>query len=180
MANKLTAAIIFLVLALSVSGCTFVKNDKDITKEQTMKLVSKNFNEGEAFPEKFTCDGEKTAPNLSWSDFPAETKSFALIMEDPDAPSGTFVHWLMINIPAAISELPEGITSLAEATMIKNSSGQSDYVPPCPPTGAHRYIFKIFALKTEELDGVKINNFFDTIKPYIIDQATLGGKYGRN
>ena len=146
-------------------------------QEKAMNLISSNFQNGQELPKKYSCDGEGVAPNLQWSGFPAETKSFALIFEDPDAPAGTFVHWLVVNIPTMITSAEEGGVDISEGTAITNDGGSTAYIPPCPPSGSHRYIFKVFALNIEKLDGITKDNFQEKIKPYIIDQAELMGRY---
>lgn len=144
-----------------------------------MKITSINFQNNGNLPQKYSCDGEGKSPELTWSDFSQNTKSFALIMEDPDAPSGTFVHFLVMNIPTNITFVKEGSLDIKNAKIIANSSGKNIYVPPCPPSGFHRYIFKIFALSTDMLDNVDKDNFYDQIKPYILDQAEIMAKYNR-
>jgi len=109
-----------------------------------MNLSSNDLEQGEKIPEKFTCDGENVNPELHWDAFPEETKSFALTVRDPDAPSGDFAHWLLCNIPAettgiAQDSVPKG------SKQVGNDFGKEGYGGPCPPSGTHRYYFKIFA-----------------------------------
>jgi len=144
-----------------------------------MKLLSSNLSDSSDLPKEYTCDGKGTSPNFFWSDFPSETKSFAFIMEDPDAPAGTYIHWLAINMPLSITSIKEGFTTISEAEMISNTSGKVDYVPPCPPTGSHSYIFKVFALSIEKIDRVNKDNFYEKIKPYVLDQTEIRSKYKR-
>lgn len=147
-----------------------------------MNLISQNFQNGEELPVKYSCDGERIAPSLAWSNFPTETKSFALILEDPDAVGGkTFTHWLVINIPVAITSVAEGSVDIPQAEAITNDGGSASFFPPCPPpgTGAHRYIFKIYALDVEKLEDVNKDNFYEKIKNHVLDKAELLGKYKR-
>jgi hypothetical protein len=144
-----------------------------------MILTSSSFKDGEQIDVRYSCNGEGIIPNLNWCDYPDETESFAIILEDPDASIGTFVHWTVINIPDSINFLEEGTGSIQKSKEIENSSGKTTYVPPCPAIGIHRYIFKIYALSIDKLDDVNIDNFYDKIKPYTIDSATLTGKYGK-
>src|SRR5690606_23878600 len=107
------------------------------------------FNNGDKIPSKFTCDGENISPELSWYDAPEGTKSFALMIEDPDAPGGLFLHWILFNIPADINSLPEDTTSKSlpeDAVQGTNHFSTLDYGGPCPPSGMHHYYFRIYAL----------------------------------
>lgn len=147
-----------------------------------MILNSHNLRNNEKLLAKFTCDGEKVCPDLHWSAFPKNTKSFCLIFEDPDAVGGkTFIHWLVINIPVNINGIEEGKPDIPNATALVNDGGSASFIPPCPPpeTGKHRYTFKIFALNTPKVDGVTKENFYEKIKPYVVDKAELISHYQR-
>jgi Raf kinase inhibitor-like YbhB/YbcL family protein len=115
-----------------------------------MGLTSPAFTHGQPIPVKYTCKGEDISPALAWGEPPAGTQSFALIMDDPDAPVGTWVHWVLFNIPAAARSLPEAFPSdaaLPDGSLSgKNSWGRTGYGGPCPPSGTHRYFFKLYAL----------------------------------
>jgi hypothetical protein len=116
----------------------------------SIEITSSAFSQGQPIPEKFTCKGEDISPALSWTEPPAGTQSFALIMDDPDAPAGTWVHWVLFNIPVSARSLPETFPSdaiLPDGSMSGNSSfGGPGYGGPCPPSGTHRYFFKLYAL----------------------------------
>jgi Raf kinase inhibitor-like YbhB/YbcL family protein len=116
----------------------------------TLELTSPAFAQGQPIPVKYTCKGEDISPALAWGDPPAGTQSFALIMDDPDAPVGTWVHWVLFNIPASARGLPEAFpadASLPDGSLSgKNSWGRTGYGGPCPPSGTHRYFFKLYAL----------------------------------
>ena len=118
-----------------------------------LKITSTAFTEGEAIPAKYTCQGDDISPPLEWTGAPAGTKSFALICDDPDAPAGTWVHWVIFNLPADASGLPERIDK-AETLPDGAAQGTNDfkrtgYGGPCPPPGKpHRYFFKLYALDT--------------------------------
>jgi Raf kinase inhibitor-like YbhB/YbcL family protein len=103
------------------------------------------FGDGEAIPRRHTCEGEDVSPPLSWSDPPEDTQSLALVVDDPDAPGGTFTHWLAWDIDPAVGELGEGESALSEG---RNGFGQTGYRGPCPPPGhgPHRYFFRLYAL----------------------------------
>ncbi|MBU0708006.1 YbhB/YbcL family Raf kinase inhibitor-like protein [Patescibacteria group bacterium] len=145
-----------------------------------MKLTSNNFQQQEDIPNKFTCDDDDVSPHLSWDEFPEETKSFALTCIDPDAPGGGFIHWLMANIPVESTVFNENCDCPPEADEIKNDFGMNEYGGPCPPSGKHRYIFTIYALSIERLEGLNKDNFFETIKGYTLDSAELVGVYKRS
>ena len=114
-----------------------------------MKLQSKSFKNNKEIPAKYGCAGDGVSPHLNWSDFPQQTKSFALVCRDPDAPSGDFVHWMIANIPADVNEVAEGAMLIKQADNITNDFGKSEYGGPCPPSGIHRYFFIIYALNKE-------------------------------
>jgi len=122
----------------------------------SLELTSSAFTQGQPIPEKYTCKAENISPALSWSEPPAGTQSFALIMDDPDAPGGTWVHWVLFNIPASARSLPEAFPSdvtLSDGSMSGDSSfGGPGYGGPCPPSGTHRYFFKLYAL--DEMLGI--------------------------
>jgi Raf kinase inhibitor-like YbhB/YbcL family protein len=124
---------------------------KESSAAVPLTLTSPSIKEGQRVDARFTCDGEDRSPALSWSDLPKGTQSLTLIMDDPDAPSGTFTHWVLYGVAASRSSLPEGMDKLAEikdlARQGKNDFGKLGYGGPCPPAGKpHHYRFKIFAL----------------------------------
>ena len=118
----------------------------------TLKISSPAFANGEAIPSDFSCDGKDISPAITWTEPPAGTKSFALIMDDPDAPIGTWVHWIIFNIPASTRDLKEATPTdpqLSDDSLQgKTSAGSNGYHGPCPPSGTHRYFFKLYALDT--------------------------------
>ena len=113
------------------------------------ELTSTAFAQGAPIPEVYSCKGEDISPPLAWGDPPDGTRSFALVMDDPDAPVGTWDHWIIFNLPADLRALPENLQpgDLA-ANHGANSWGRADYGGPCPPSGTHRYFFKLYALDT--------------------------------
>ena len=122
----------------------------------SLQLTSTAFTHESPIPERYTCKGENVSPALSWGEPPAGTQSFALIMDDPDAPGGTWVHWVLFNIPASARSLPEAFPSdaaLPDGSMSGDSSFSGPgYGGPCPPSGTHRYFFKLYAL--DEMLGI--------------------------
>jgi Raf kinase inhibitor-like YbhB/YbcL family protein len=141
------------LLALILTSCGAVQQAPIPTsqdKPMTIQLSSSAFAPGQSIPAKYSCTGREISPPLAWSDAPANTRSFALIVEDPDAPGGTWVHWVIYNISPDTNQLPEAIPNGAQLTggglQGRNSSGNFGYNGPCPPAGTHRYVFKIYAL----------------------------------
>lgn len=116
----------------------------------SLEITSEAFENGEAMPITYSCHGEDISPPLSWTGVPPETKSLALICDDPDAPIGTWVHWVLFNIPASVDVLPEAIPPEEEPEVGgrhgKNSWRKLGYGGPCPPSGTHRYFFRLYAL----------------------------------
>jgi Raf kinase inhibitor-like YbhB/YbcL family protein len=150
-----------------------------------MEIHSSAFRNGESIPSQFTCDGKDISPQILWSNIPPGTKSLVLICDDPDAPAGTWVHWVVLNIPVNLFGLKENIPPipLSPDGMIqaKNSWGNTGYGGPCPPGGIHRYFFKLYALDfILQLDSDSICSDVQTaIKGHIIDKAEMMGKYSR-
>ena len=150
-----------------------------------IKVTSMAFQEGGTIPQKYTCDGEDISPPLAWSSAPEGTKSFALISDDPDAPMGTWVHWVIYNIPAHITELHEHIPpeELLEngAKQGMNDFRRIGYGGPCPPGGTHRYFFKLYALDTE-IDivvGASKPELLRAMEGHILAEGQLMGRYTR-
>ncbi|MCU7551228.1 YbhB/YbcL family Raf kinase inhibitor-like protein [Chitinophagaceae bacterium LB-8] len=144
-----------------------------------MKLESSDFKHGEAIPSVFTCQGEDRSPSLKISDVPAEAKSLVLILDDPDAPNGRWVHWLVWNIPPETGGI-DGNHVPKEAVQGKNSWGRTSYGGPCPPSGTHRYFFKLYALdEMLSLSSADVKALEKEMEPYIIDQSELMGTYSK-
>jgi Raf kinase inhibitor-like YbhB/YbcL family protein len=144
-----------------------------------MKVTSSAFPEGGNIPSKFTCDGADTSPPLQIAEVPPGAKSLALVMDDPDAPSGLFTHWMVWNIPPQIGTVGEG--PAPKGVQGTNDFGKSGYGGPCPPSGTHRYYFKIFALD-RELDlpsGAKRSQLDAALKGHVVAQGELMGRYSR-
>ncbi len=150
------------------------------------EVRSTAFPAGETIPPKYTCDGPDVSPPLNWTEPPAGTKSLALIMDDPDAPVGTWVHWVLYNLPASTRELSES-TATTETLAGGTKQGSNDfrkigYGGPCPPQGpAHRYFFKLYALDTElNLAPKATKKQVETaMEGHILTQAELMARYGR-
>lgn len=153
-----------------------------------MKLSSDAFEDNGRIPSEFTCDGDDVSPPLSIDGVDAKAKSLALVVDDPDAPGGTFDHWLIWNVPADVDTIPEGVPaeesveSLGGAVQGRNGFGAIGYRGPCPPGGPeHKYRFKLYALDTT-LDlkpGSSKSVLEAAIEDHIIEEVGLTGKYGR-
>ena len=149
------------------------------------KVKSSAFNHEEKIPSKHSCDGIDVSPRLNWENSPENTKSFVLIFDDPDAPMGTWDHWILFNIPANVNQLEENFlvknSDIDEIKAGKNDFGKLEYGGPCPPGGTHRYFFKLYAIDTylDLPEGVKKDVVMEAIEGHIIDKAELMGKYTR-
>ncbi len=152
-----------------------------------LKIVSPAFQPGGSIPSKYTCEGEDVSPPLAWSGAPANAKTFALIVDDPDAPDPAepqrvYVHWVVSNLPATTTALPENASKkgLPKGVMQgKNDWGKAEYGGPCPPIGRHRYFFKLYALDGQ-LTGLSSPTKLDlerAMKGRILESAELIGTY---
>lgn len=145
----------------------------------SLSVESPAFHENALIPTEYSCEGVDRSPPLSWQGAPENTKSFALIMDDPDAPNGTFVHWILFNIPADKAELEANASIPKGAVSGTNSWGKTGYGGPCPPSGTHHYHFKLYALDTElSLDETaNKQDVLDAMKNHILDESVLIGLY---
>lgn len=146
-----------------------------------MVLTSTAFEHNGEIPTKYTCEGDGINPPIEWTEVPEGTISLALIVEDPDTPTGQiFNHWLMWNIPSDNRGITEN--SLPNAKVGKNSGGQNEYYPPCPPDKEHRYIFKLYALNNTLMldpETATQDEFYAALDGKIIEQAELIGRYNK-
>ena len=176
MGRELAIAVL-LIFAWHVSGAP--------PQGGRMRIESSSFGQGQPIPEKYTCDGEDASPDLRWSGIPPATKSFALIADDPDAPAGTWVHWVIYNIPAGSHELAAGMSKAATTSagvQGVNDFRQIGYGGPCPPPGKpHRYLFKLYALDTQlSLKARATKQDIEAaIEGHIVASAELMGTYKR-
>lgn len=152
----------------------------------SFEIASTAFANGGMIPNKFTCDGPDVSPALNWTQAPAVTQSFALIMDDPDAPVGTWVHWVIYNLPANTREVPEGVEAKEHLTngaiQGHNDFRRIGYGGPCPPAGSpHRYYFKLYALDTKLTlkAGATKGDLERAMKDHILAESELMGRYGR-
>jgi Raf kinase inhibitor-like YbhB/YbcL family protein len=149
-------------------------------KIMPMHVSSSAFSEGQPIPKKYSCDGQNVSPPLKWDGVPENTKSVAIIVDDPDAPSGTFTHWILYDLPAKTSELKEGSSGGGKEGV--NGFKKTGYGGPCPPpNGAHRYVFRIYALDIESLGkaGLSKQDITAAMKRHVLAEGQLIGKYKR-
>ena len=151
-----------------------------------LTVLSSAFQEGSEIPARYTCEGQDVSPALTWEEPPAETQSFALIMDDPDAPGGVFTHWVLFNLPADSRGLSEAVPTQPQlpdgSLQGKNDFGRSGYGGPCPPPGRpHRYQFTLYALdQTLDLKaGASKKQVIDAMRGHILAQGRLTGTYRR-
>lgn len=151
----------------------------------SLKVTSSAFEPNGLIPSKYTADGADISPSLDWQGVPEEAESIAIIADDPDAPMGTWVHWLVWNIPPEVSGLDEDLPPDAELEngicQGTTDFGQIGYGGPAPPSGTHRYFFKVYALDTKlDLAADSVKTELETaMKGHILDQGELVGKYSR-
>jgi Raf kinase inhibitor-like YbhB/YbcL family protein len=150
-----------------------------------IEVRSSAFEDGDAIPARYTCDGPDVSPPLSWGSVPDGTQSLALVTDDPDAPRGTFVHWVIYNLPPDTRRLPEDVPNQQTlpngAAQGVNGAGSVGYMGPCPPSGTHRYFFKVYALDTELAlgGGATKQEVLDAMEGHILGEGQLMGTYRR-
>ena len=176
--KKNTLVVFFILTVVLAFG--LIRSGKLLTifPVTNMKLISPAFAEGSVIPEKFTCKGENNSPPLEISEVPSGTKSFVLILEDPDAPFQTWDHWLLWNIAPGTLSIPENSTP-ASAISGTTSFGSQKYGGPCPPSGTHHYIFKLIALDTTLTLPPEAHkaDLEEVIKGHILGEARLTGTF---
>jgi Raf kinase inhibitor-like YbhB/YbcL family protein len=186
----ISLTLIFMMLASCTASATTTSQPSATTAPETestgteatmsLTLTSDAFATGQSIPAKYSCTGKNISPSLAWTEPPASTNSFALIVDDPDAPAGTWVHWVLYNIPANTHTLPEN-TDMSGLSVGKNSSGNMRYDGPCPPNGTHRYFFKLYALdSTLSLSpGASKEQVLNAMKGHILAQGELMGTFSK-
>jgi Raf kinase inhibitor-like YbhB/YbcL family protein len=180
-----TLAFAVLLNPAAFLGCRQAAQDVVAGGPPSLQLTSPSFHDG-AIPRAYTCDGSDTSPKLSWTAPPATTKSLALIVIDPDAPQGTFVHWVLYNLPPSTRELPEGLPAQPQlpdgSRHGLNDFPKIGYGGPCPPKNSrHRYRFILYAVDTK-LDlpsGISRKQVEEALKGHILAYGELRALYGR-
>lgn len=167
-------------------GCTPRSNSGEpLQVPKTMQLESNAFSANGTIPPQYTCTGADRSPALSWDEPPAGTRSFALIVDDPDAPRKTFTHWVLYDLPPDLRQLSEGLPPdpilLTGGVQGKNDFNRYGYGGPCPPKGTHRYVFQLYALDTmlDLAPGASKDKVTDAMKGHILAGAELVGQYGK-
>ena len=167
-------------MILLTAGCSADEgHEVDTDAADTITVSSKAFAEGGQIPERFTCDGEESSPPLEWSGEPA--KAWALVVDDPDAPGGTFVHWVVLDIAPETTSVEAGEVP-AGGVQVANSSGEASYAGPCPPSGEHRYRFTVYALDapTGLTESASLEDAVDAIGDHATSRGTMAAVYTRH
>jgi len=181
--RTLWIVLILATLICSCSGGDAYVIAKGKAPKMSIQVTSSAFADGGSIPSKYTCDGADVSPPLKWNSVPDTTKSIALIADDPDAPRGTWVHWVVYDLPASLRELPEKVP--AEKILGNGGrQGMTDfkkigYGGPCPPSGTHRYYFKIYALDRmlEIAPGATKAQLLKAMEGHVLAEGQLMGKY---
>jgi Raf kinase inhibitor-like YbhB/YbcL family protein len=166
-------------------GAATVPGEEAKGAKMAIDLTSSAFEDGDAIPARYTCDGPDVSPSLSWGSVPDGTRSLVLIADDPDAPGRTFVHWVIYNLPPDTRGLPEDVpnqqTLPSGAAQGVNGAGNIGYMGPCPPGGTHRYFFKLYALDTELGlgGGATKEEVLDAMEGHVLSEGQLMGTYRR-
>jgi Raf kinase inhibitor-like YbhB/YbcL family protein len=176
----------YAYLLIAVFAACFVIIARPSHAQSNMALSSSAFANNTQVPVKFTCSGDGKSPALAWSNVPPLAKSLALIVKDPDAPSGNFVHWIIFDIPPSVTSMPEGVPPTAKtsfgATQGQNGRGETGYTGPCPPPGKdHHYHFRLYALDdnlnlTSDADAAQVES---AMRGHILGQTELVGVFAR-
>jgi Raf kinase inhibitor-like YbhB/YbcL family protein len=186
------ARLLVLLILVAAVGCAIQQRARQETLSSTstpptaggsIKLTSTAFKEGEPIPHQYTCVGVNVSPSLEWSGVPKSAKTLVIIADDPDAPSGTWVHWVLYNLPAdnigMVENLPATDELKAGGFQGKNDFGRIGYGGPCPPSGTHRYFFKIYALDNELplKAGATKADVEKAMEGHVVAQGQLMGTY---
>lgn len=175
----MSIAAILLVSASTVLVAQSSNKDKSVI----MNIKTPAFAPNGAIPQKYTCEGENISPALDWSGVPDKTRSLALIVDDPDAPNGDWVHFILFNIAPGTHHLPEHfkLETRPEPDMKAgtNSAGTLEYHGPCPPTGTHRYFFKIYALDIalDQPQGIRKQDLLSAMEGHVLARGEIIGTY---
>ena len=173
-----------LLIAPFLAGCRH--HEPDLAASSAILTLSSSSLQDDRVPKEFTCDGEDKSPLLDWTGTPSGTETFALTVTDPDAPGGTFTHWVIYNLPANTSGLPEGVPKQGQlangSRQGKTDFGRIGYGGPCPPAGKpHRYVFKMYALDTrvDVPAGASRSQVESAIQNHVLARGELTAQYGR-
>lgn len=179
--------LLFLLLAFVLGGCQGIEEILPTPTPtlqgvpMTIQVSSQAFTNGGTIPDPYTCDFDNISPALAWSNVPAETQSLVLVVEDPDAPVGIWIHWILYNLPPDLRSLPEKVKGIGVTG--ENSFRKNEYGGPCPPPGKpHRYFFRIYALDTVLAleEGETQAELLKAMQGHILAYGELVGMYGRD
>jgi Raf kinase inhibitor-like YbhB/YbcL family protein len=176
---------VLMALGALTNGCGGVSEPETPPSGGAMRLTSSAFAEGGLIPARYSCDGEDISPPLAWEGVPAGAQALALICEDPDAPAGVWTHWVLTDLPLTPAGLPEALPPDPQPPTGGvhgiNSWRKLGYGGPCPPSGVHRYIFKLYALDAPLALGQRasLRDVQSAMQGHILDSAQLMGRYGR-
>jgi len=176
------------LLLVLLCSCSVRATPEGPPKEEAvkLKLTSTSFEDGGMIPPRHTCDGANVSPALAWSGVPENAAALALICDDPDAPMGTWVHWVLYDLPPEVTELPEGVPTQevldSGARQGRNGSRGIGYAGPCPPSGTHRYYFKLYALdqRVDLSPGATKKQLLAAMEGHILAEGQLMGRYKRS
>jgi Raf kinase inhibitor-like YbhB/YbcL family protein len=180
-----TTCVAFLMIVVCIVLAWFPASCPSQGTPGKIDIHSLAFQEGGAIPNLYSCKGKNISPPLSWGGVPAGTAGIALIVEDPDAPKGTYIHWVVFNLPPDSKELPEAVPTaakLSNGAMQGVTSGRKNgYLGPCPPSGTHRYFFRIYAIdkKLDLKSGVTKSELLKAIKGHILAEGQLMGVFSK-
>ena len=166
-------------MAVLVAGCGLFGDDltePGRSAPEILVVTSPAFQDGAAIPRRFTCRAEGASPPLVWTGVPADAEALAVVVSDPDAPGGTYVHWVVLDLDPSADSIQEAAVPTG-ARQARNSAGRARYDPPCPPSGTHRYRFTVFALRTASglPDGTDTDRALDAIDARTVGRGTLVG-----
>ncbi|MFC6017521.1 YbhB/YbcL family Raf kinase inhibitor-like protein [Plantactinospora solaniradicis] len=175
------AVVVLAIVGATLSGCGGDDPEpaSTVPPQRTLTVTSPAFQEGERIPEQYTCRGAGERPVIEWSGEVAEAVSFAVVVDDPDAPGFTYLHWVVFDIPADTRALPAG--ELPSGVLEgQNSAGLATWAPPCPPSGQHRYRFTVYALKADSglAADAEGNEARKVIESLAVGTGTLTGLFG--
>jgi Raf kinase inhibitor-like YbhB/YbcL family protein len=186
MARFMVSALVFAVTAFA-AGLAAGPPAAALPREAVFTLTSSDFTDGGVISPRFTCDKDGDSPPLHWENVPEHVKSYALAATDPDAPGGVYTHWIVYNMPDNTRDLAAGANAKSDlgikAAQGVNGAGKIGWAPPCPPSGDHHYVFRVYALDTEiALAGATLDKkaLDAAIEGHVLAQAELTGRYTRH
>lgn len=187
--KKMYGAVLFIGLCSGfyyITSRDYVANDKGremiLNQQAQIEVTSSAFADGALIPARYTCNGSDTLPPLSFGRIPAAAQSLAIICDDPDAPVGLWVHWVVFNLPATVHEIKEGDEVTQYGAIVgTNSWGKQTWGGPCPPSGTHRYYFKVYALDTKLTLDKQANNtaLLNAMEGHVLASGQLMGRYAQ-